>query len=276
MSPLLSYTHKIGPLPQLLMACWHIFDTVRRVTKRDSDRSSQKRWGRRARTRSSHPTSHAPQAHHPHPAPASDSTPDPLEMFRESWALRLTEMQNAWGPQGVVLAVLTASRMEATADELAELALLLPALTDRRSLCDAVNLLLGAKHADARVVRPLTIEELSSVLRTARPSELESPIDSLDRAFGLGFADLFSRVVISHNKSYTLEELLNQLAGTEHAIPLVLRGWNNDAMTLPAVFEKVRSLPHTGAEVASHLVLSGSDESFDDLCLLAESVLQDA
>jgi hypothetical protein len=182
-------------------------------------------------------------------------------------------MHTTWGDQGVVLSVLTASRTDATADQLAELAMVLPTIIDRKALCDCVNLLLGAKNADARVVRPLTLEEFSTVLRTSRPSELESPVDSLDRAFGLGFTDLFSRVVTSHNKLYTLAELVGELSGTEHAIPLVLRGWDNDATTLPAVFARVRALPRTGAEIAAHLVLSGSEESFDDLCLMAESVL---
>jgi hypothetical protein len=245
--------------------------TVRCVTEIISAVAPTKRWFRRGRPRTTHLTEGTPAI-----GIAPDDATDPVGEFCALWAARLHEMHTSWGSQGVVLTVLTVSRTDATPDQLAALALLLPDLLDRKSLCDAVNLLLGAKHADARVVRPLTIEEFSSVLRTSRPAELESPVDSLDRAFGLGFADLFSRVVISHNKSYTLDELLEALAGTEHAIPLVLRGWNNDAMTLPAVFEKVRALPRTGAEVASHLVLSGSDESFDDLCLLAESLLQDA
>jgi hypothetical protein len=189
---------------------------------------------------------------------------------------RLNEMHTTWGDQGVVLSVLTASRTDATADQLAELAMVLPTIIDRKALCDCVNLLLGAKNADARVVRPLTLEEFSTVLRTSRPSDATTPVDSLDRldhTFGLGFTDLFSRVVTSHNKLYTLDELVGELSGTEHAIPLVLRGWDNDAMTLPAVFARVRALPRTGAEIAAHLVLSGSEESFDDLCLMAESVL---
>ena len=250
--------------------------TVRHVRNKTPKTSNRGSWSRLTRSRhQKHIASSAPRtsAHTPATNPTTLLAP---EQYRELHEARFNEMREAWGDQGVVLSVLTASRTDATADQLAELAMLLPGTIGRKALCDCVNLLLGAKNADARVVRPLTLEEFSGVLRTSRPSDATTPVDSLDRldhTFGLGFTDLFSRVVTSHNKLYTLGELLGELSGTEHAIPLVLRGWDNDAMTLPAVFARVRALPRTGAEIAAHLVLSGSEESFDDLCLMAESVL---
>ncbi len=255
------------------MAQSAVLRTVRGVPNTTSEQRSSRRWSHLLRARRSGVTTtpHIGVSHDPEGTPLSD--PYATDPFVTFWSEKLEGLHATWGSQGVVLAVLSVSRTDATADQLAELALRLPPLVDRTALCDCVNLLLGAPHADARVVRPLSLEEFSGVLRTSRPGDTASPVESLDRTFGLGFSDLFSRVVLSHNKSYTLSELLEELQGSTHAIPLVLRGWNNDALTLPGVLNRVRALPRTGAEVASHLVLSGSDESFEDLCLLAESVL---
>jgi hypothetical protein len=256
-----------------LMAQSGVLGTVRSVPNTTSEQRSTRRWSRLLRSRRSGVPATPPIGVRRSLEDTLLSEPYATEPFISSWSEKLEGLRTAWGPQGVVLAVLSASRTDATADQLAELALLLPSLVDRTALCDCVNLLLGAPNADARVVRPLSLEEFSGVLRTSRPGETTSPAQSMDRTFGLGFSDLFSRVVLSHNKSYTLNELLEELQGTTHAIPLVLRGWNNDALALPGVLDRVRALPRTGAEVASHLVLSGSDETFEDLCLLAESVL---
>lgn len=283
-SPLLSYTareelelrHTLLGVPDLascLMAQRAVLGTVRGVPTTTSEQRSTRRWSRLLRSRQSGatPAPVFPASHNLGDTPLSD--PYATEPFISIWSEKLEDLHTAWGPQGVVLAVLSVSRTDATADQLAELALRLTSLVDRTALCDCVNLLLGAPNADARVVRPLSLEEFAGVLRTSRPGETTSPAQSMDRTFGLGFSDLFSRVVLSHNKSYTLNELLEELQGTTHAIPLVLRGWNNDALALPGILDRVRALPRTGAEVASHLVLSGSDETFEDLCLLAESVL---